>query len=160
VENGMLQVPQGARFKRAPGTKDIAFTSLWDNWPRKVTVPVNRKGDSVWLLVAGSTNPMQVGIANAVLRFAYADGVAEELELVNPRNFWSLSTFVQADYNYVTDAFALPREPPSKVQLGTNCRAMVYGWKLRPGVELKQVTLESLSQEVVIGLMGLSVCNR
>ncbi len=159
VVDGMLQVPQGARFKWNPGVKDIAFTSLWDNWPRKVEVPVNRKGDSAWLLVAGSTNPMQVRIANAVLRFEYADGVKEELELVNPMNFWSLCPFLGEDYYYPREGFSLPKDPPSQVQLGTNCRAMVYGWKLRPGVELKKVTLESLSQEVVIGLMGLSVMN-
>ncbi|MEI8235357.1 MAG: DUF4450 domain-containing protein [Verrucomicrobiota bacterium] len=160
VADGMLQVPQGACFKWSPGAKDIAFTSLWDNWPRKVQVPVNKKGDAVWLMVCGSTNPMQVRIANAVLRFEYADGVKEELELVNPTNFWSLCPFQQAsDYDYRTEAFSLPKEAPPQVQLGNNCRAMVYGWKLRPDVELKQVTLESLSQEVVIGLMGLSVMN-
>ena len=36
---------------------------------------------------------------------------------------------------------------------------MVYGWKLRPDVALKEVTLETLSQEVVIGLMGASIMN-
>ena len=160
VTGGMLEVPQGAKFLWNPGAKNIAFTSLWDNWPRKVEVPVNKKGTSAWLLVAGSTNPMQVRIANAVLRFEYADGVKEELELVNPMNFWSLCAFGHSkDYDYKSDAFSLPKVPPSQVQLGSNCRAMVYGWKLRPGVELKSVTLESLSQEVVIGLMGVSICN-
>jgi hypothetical protein len=32
-------------------------------------------------------------------------------------------------------------------------------WRLRPGVALKSVTLETLSQEVVIGLMGVTVMN-
>ena len=45
------------------------------------------------------------------------------------------------------------------VQLGANCRAMVYGWKLRPGIELKEITLETLSQDVVIGLMAASLMN-
>ncbi|MEI6646011.1 MAG: LamG-like jellyroll fold domain-containing protein [bacterium] len=158
VVDGKLETPQGARFLWKNG--ESAFTSLWDNWPRKVTVPVNKKGGSVWLLVAGSTNPMQVRIANAVLRFAYADGVTEELELVPPMNFWSICEFgMSKDYDYKAEAFSLPNEPPPQVQLGNNCRAMVYGWKLRPGVELKSVTLESLSQEVVIGLMGVSICN-
>ena len=34
---------------------------------------------------------------------------------------------------------------------------MVYGWKLRAGVELEEITLETLSQDVVNGLMGVSV---
>jgi hypothetical protein len=45
------------------------------------------------------------------------------------------------------------------VQLGINCRAMVLNRKLRPGVKLESVTLETLSQEVVIGLMGVSLMN-
>jgi hypothetical protein len=43
------------------------------------------------------------------------------------------------------------------VQLGTTCRAMVLSWRLRPGVPLSDVTLETLSQDVVIGLMGISL---
>ena len=160
VSDGMMHVPQGARFLWNAAAKNIAFTSLWDNWPKQVTVPVNKAGDSAWLLVCGSTNPMQVRIANAVLRFEYADGVTEQLDLVNPMNFWSLCEFgLSKDYDYKTDGFSLPEEPPPQVQLGSNCRAMVYGWKLRPDAILERVTLESLSQEVVIGLMGLSICD-
>jgi hypothetical protein len=43
------------------------------------------------------------------------------------------------------------------VQLGNNCRANLLGWRLRPGVALESVTLETLSQQVVIGLMGVTV---
>jgi hypothetical protein len=45
------------------------------------------------------------------------------------------------------------------VELGSNCRAMVLNRKLRPGVMLKEITLEALSQESVIGLMGVSIMN-
>jgi hypothetical protein len=45
------------------------------------------------------------------------------------------------------------------VELGTNCRALVLNRKLRPGVTLESVTLEALSQESVIGLMGVSIMN-
>ncbi len=152
-----VMTPQGVPFGKIGAEKNIAFTSLWDNWPRRVSVPVNKAGDAVWLLVCGFTPPMQGRIANAELRFRYADGAEEKLELVPPLNLWSLCPFGGVDYNYKRDGFALPQEPPPQVQLGQNCRAMVYGWKLRPGVALKDVTLETLSQEVVIGLMGVSI---
>ncbi len=151
--------PQRVAFAKLGAEKNIAFTSLWDNWPRATTVPVNAAGDAVWLLVCGSSNPMQGKIANAMLRFHYADGVEETLGLVPPENFWSLCRFGRMDYDYRRDGFSLPNTPPPLVQLGENCRAMVYGWKLRPGVALRDVTLETLSQEVVIGLMGVSVMN-
>ena len=102
---------------------------------------------------------MALRIANAALRFRYADGQEETLDLVPPMNFWSLCPFGSCDYDYKRDGFALPKAPPTQVQLGSNCRAMVYGWKLRPGVALKDVTLETLSEEVVIGLMAASVMN-
>jgi hypothetical protein len=156
---GRVVTPQGVPFAWPGKDRNIAFTSQWDNWPRSVSVPVGSKGDAVWLLVCGSTNPMQGRIANAVLRFRYADGQEEKLELTPPLNFWSLCRFEKCDYDYKRDGFALPKEPPKQVQLGENCRAMVYGWKLRPGAELEKVTLETLSQEVVIGLMGVSVMN-
>ena len=154
-----VTTPQGARFGPVIDGKNIAFTSLWDNWPRQVHLPVNQGGEAVWLLVCGFTPPMQGRIANAEIRFCYADGLEEKLELVPPLNFWSLCPFGTADYDYKRDAFALPKEPPPQVRLGENCRAMVYGWKLRPGVELKSIALETLSPEVVIGLMGASLMN-
>ena len=122
-----------------------------------VTVPVGRAADTLWLLVAGSTFPMQTRIANAEFRFRYADGQVETLELVPPFNFWMLSSWGGSDYSYGLDAFCLPKEPPPQVQLGRECRAMVLSWKLRAGVSLESVTLETLSQDVVIGLMGVSL---
>ncbi len=43
------------------------------------------------------------------------------------------------------------------MHLGQNCRSVVAGWALRPDVPLATVTLEALSQEVVIGLMGVTL---
>ena len=160
VKDDKIITSQNATFNKPAPDKNIAFTSLWDNWPRSVEVPVGSSGDSVWLLVCGQTQPVTQGrIVNAVLHFHYADGKEEKLELVPPFNFWSLCPWGKSDYDYKIDGFALPKEPPQTVQLGTNCRAMVYGWKLRPGVVLSSVTLETLSQEVIMGLMAVSVIN-
>ena len=48
---------------------------------------------------------------------------------------------------------------PPTVQLGGNCRAVLLNARLRRSVELMRVTLEALSQDVVIGLMGVTVMN-
>ena len=154
-----LVTPQQAHFQKPGDGRNIAFTSRWDNWPATITAPVGAHGDAVWVLVSGNTTPMQGRIANAVLRFRYADGQVEDLPLVPPMNFWSLCGFGRVDYDYQRDGFSLPKEPPAQVQLGTNCRAMVYGWKLRPGVALQEVSLEMLSLDAVIGLMGISIMN-
>jgi hypothetical protein len=117
----------------------------------------NATASTVWVLVSGSTNPMQTSLANAVLRFHYAGGAADELELTPPSNFWSMCPYGSSDYDYTRDAFCLPRQPPATVQLGTANRAVVYAWALRQGAVLAAVELEVLSQEVVIGIVAVSV---
>jgi hypothetical protein len=156
---GNILAGSGVPFQLPASGNNIAFTSQWDNWPRKIDVPVNQNGQAVWFLLCGTTNPMEVRIANAELRMTYADGVVEKLEIVPPFNFWTLCPIGGVDYDYTRDAFALPKVPPTTVQLGQNCRAILLGWNLRPGVPLRSVTLQSLSQQVVIGLMGVTVMN-
>jgi hypothetical protein len=159
MKDSLLQTPTGVPFLWPAGKNNIAFTSRWDNWPKQVEVPVNKTGDAVWFLLCGTTDPMEVRIANAELRMHYADGVEEKLEIVPPMNFWTLCPMGGADYNYERDAYALPAMKPQMVELGRNCRAMVLKWSLRPGVALQRVTLETLSQQVVVGLMGVTVMN-
>jgi hypothetical protein len=164
-----LITPQGISFSWCSDEKNIAFTSMWDNFPSKIEFPVNRKGFAVWFLVAGSTNVMQCRIANAVIRLNYVDGKTDSLELVPPINYWNLSTIdshatapgqgSRTDYNSEIDRFCMPAKFPETVQLGENCRAMLLNLKMRPGAELKSVSLETLSQEVVVGLMGITIMN-
>ena len=138
-----LRTPQGVPFAWMGANRNIVFTSMWDNWPRQVAVPINRKGEAIWFLVCGFTNPMQGRTVNAELRMKYADGAVDRLELVPPLNFWSLCPFGGADYDYKRDAFCLPKIPPKTVQLGSNCRAILLNQRLRPGVVLESVTLET-----------------
>ena len=146
--------------------KNIAFTSLWNNWPSEICFPVNRAASAIHFLVAGSTNPMQCEIANAELEVRYASGITERIELVNPENFWSVCGYSGAgqvsdqsgvdDYSYETDAFCLPEKPPKQIILGNNCRACVLSYKLLPDT-VDCVILRTLSQEVVIGLCAMTL---
>jgi hypothetical protein len=164
-----LRTPQGVPFRWPGEARNISFTSLWENFPASVTIPVGRRAEAAYFLVAGSTNVMQNRIANAVLRLRYADGVEQRLELVPPFNFWNLSAIrhqsgapgqnIRPDYTDPIDAFAVPKPWPERVQLGENCRAILLNRRLRPGVVLESVTLETLSPEVVVGLMGLTLLN-
>ena len=45
-----LLTPQGIPFAPPGSDRNIAFTSMWDNWPRQVAIPVNRRGDAISLL--------------------------------------------------------------------------------------------------------------
>lgn len=162
-----LVTPQGVPFSWNGGAKNITFTSMWDNYPARIEFPVNSKGSAVYFLVSGSTNVMQCQIANAVIRLNYADGQTDSLELVPPVNYWNLCAIAsyaketdkspRIDYTSEIDRFCLPAKLPEIVQLGENCRAMLLNLKLQKEVELKSITFETVSQEVVVGLMGVTV---
>jgi hypothetical protein len=168
-DQNKLVTPQKVPFIWNGSEKNVAFTSMWDNYPKKIDFQVNKSGNAIYFLVSGSTNVMQCQIANAVIRLNYADGKTDSLELVPPVNYWNLSTIdshatapgqgSRIDYTSEIDRFCMPTKFPETVRLGDDCRAMLLNLKMRKGVELKSVTLETLSQEVVVGLMGISVMN-
>jgi hypothetical protein len=128
---------------------------------------VNEQGKTIWLMVGGSTNQMQCDIANAIIVFTYEDKSQDTLSLIPPKNYWNLSPInikagaagqvSRGDYTSEMDAFSVPKPFPKTVQLGENCRAMVLSRRLKTGIKLESVTLQTLSQEVVVGLMGVTI---
>merc|ERR1712031_56170 len=135
---------------------NVGFVSQWENYPKSLTVPVEAtQDDVVWCLVAGSTNAMQTRLANAVIRYNYINGSVEELPLLPPINYWSLTPIGGIDYDYNRDGFCLPPVPPPTASLGDGSRAMVYSW--RASGDIKSVSVEALALEVVVGLLGISV---
>jgi DUF1680 family protein len=169
-EDKLLLTPQGVPFKWNTGNQNITFTSMWDNYPVKVSFPVKETGDAIFFLVAGSTNVMQCDIANAVIRLNYANGTTDSLELIPPINYWNLCPIYykatspeqgsRNDYTSEIDRFVIPDKLPETVQLGENCRAMLLNLKMPKGVELESIMLEALSQEVVVGLIGVSIMSK
>lgn len=163
-----LVTPQGVKFCWDNQNKNISFVSLWDNYPDEVNVALHRiHGDVISLLICGSTNVMQCRIANAVIYLNYADGQCDAINLVPPVNYWNLCPIVpnasangQASRTYYTskiDRFCMPQVMPQTVSLGRNCTAMLISRHLRKDVGVESVTLKCLSQEVVVGLMGISI---
>ena len=165
-ENCLLTT-QGVPFSWKGEAQNIAFTSMWDNYPKKINFSLNQMGSAVYFLICGSTNVMQCQIANAVIRLNYADGKTDSLELIPPVNYWNLSTIdshatapgqgSRTDYTSEIDRFCMPAKLPETVRLGENCRAMLLNLRMHKDVELKSITLETLSQEVVVGLMGITI---
>lgn len=167
IKDSMLCVPQGVPFEWNSYEKNISFVSLWDNYPDNLEFKINEEGKVVCFLVCGSTNMMQCNIANAEIGIIYEDGYEDTVELIPPVNYWNLCPIQpkpaaagqvsRAYYDSQMDRFCMPEILPQTVELGKNCRAMVLPRKLREGVKIEKVVLRCMSQEVVVGLMGVSI---
>jgi len=168
LQNNNLVVPQGIPFKWNSVDKNSAFVSLWDNYPNRISFDVNRrKGRFISFLVGGSTNVMQCHIENATISIRYEDGKTDTIRLVPPVNYWNLCPITSTAtasgqggrtyYTSLIDKFCMPKVFPETVNMGKNCTVMLINRRLRDDVGIESVSLECLSQEVVVGMMGISI---
>ena len=165
--HGILQSEAGVPLAIAEGKRNVVFTSLWDNYPDRVTVPVNREGSMAFVAVSGSTNPNLRGIENARLTFNYADGTEEILPLVNPRNYIQFTPYPERaptkGYEERRDVFnrydedLLTDFTPEVLWLGDRLRTLVIRWPLKTGIALESVTIETTCPDVVAGVMAITI---
>ncbi len=172
-----IKLPWGVPL-RTPGTageKNILFVSQWDNYAEQATVPLRGKASHAYLLMAGSTNPMQSQIINGEVVVTYTDKSTETLPLRNPDNWAPIEQdYLQDDFAFTTGA---PK--PYRVHLktglitrdfkqytsikGFSTRAIdggaanILDLPLNPNKKLKSLTLKALSNDVVIGLMSVTL---
>ncbi len=179
IKNDVLDTPFHIPFRSIGDTtrQNIVFTTLWDNYPDKVVVPLKGKASHAYLLMAGSTNHMQCHIPNGKIKITYADGTTDSLNLINPDNWLPIEQDLYTDHY----AFSLKRPAPYRVAFksGIISRYLgkdlgirpdeVYGREIKGGAgiivdlpliqgkELKSITVESVANDVVIGLMSLTL---
>ena len=177
AEGGILKTETGIPFALPAEGSNILFTSLWDNYPDSAKINLSGRGSHLYLLMAGSTNHMQWGIENGLLRVRYADGTEEVTPLVNPHNW----TPIELDFYHDENAFAKAPGTQSPYRLHLKSGRMsrnlgdelgikgvadryieggagvVFDIPVDPSRELESLTLETLSGDVVIGLMGLTI---
>jgi hypothetical protein len=171
---GRFALPSGVSFATpGPGdSRNVAFVSQWDNYPRELTAPLTGRARRIHLLLAGSTNWMQSRLDNGEVVATYADGTTARLPLHNPTTWWPI------DQDYFIDgrAFDRPEPTPIRVDLKTGQvrvttsadfnrteadipggAATVLALPLDPSKELRALTVRALANEVVIGLLAATL---
>ncbi len=168
-------VVAGVPFRTPQKGANIVYTSLWDLYPDSIVLPLTGKASSAYLLMAGSTNHMQSRIDNGIAVVTYQDETTDTLRLRNPDNWCP----IEQDYYIDGKAFQTVDPRPYRVCLstGTVSRDLgcelgikgVYGREIPGGAaqllrmplhsrkKLKSLTLRTLSNDVVIGLMGVTL---
>jgi hypothetical protein len=171
---GRVLLPNGVPLA-TPGNgyaNNIVFTSRWDNYPHEAVIPLKGSAIELYLMMAGSTNPMQSRMDNGEVIAEYLDGSHDRLALRNPETWWPI------EQDYFTDDFQFRVDGPlpmridlqtggirileaksfkgkgRKVQGGA---ATVLTLKLDPTKELRTLTVRTLANDVVIGLMSATL---
>ena len=174
IVNGVFNMA-GIPFSTPQKGQNIIYTSLWDNYPDAVTVPLKGKAQKAYLLMAGSTNHMQSRIDNGLVIVTYTDGTADTLALRNPDNWCP----IEQDYYVDGMAFNAPQPRPYRVCFSTgdvsrNLGSIIqlggeYGREIPGGAgqmlempldqqkRLQSLTIRTLSNDVIIGLMAVTL---
>lgn len=99
----------GVPFEIKGDNANVIFTSQWDNYPSSTRIPLSGSARKAYLLVAGSTNPMQSQLVNAQVEVRYKDGTTELLDLKNPENWWPIEQdFLDDNYAFEVDNQRIP----------------------------------------------------
>jgi hypothetical protein len=175
--NNQIAIPQGILFQTPSNadSKNIAFTSMWDNFPDSISVLLSGKASHLYLMMAGTTNPMQSRMVNGEVVVNYTDGTSEVLQLKNPENWWP----IEQDYFIDGLAFTTDAPKPPRVYLKSGIisrtfddfksikgfsnyavdggAATILDLPLNKNKTLKNITLKTIANDVVIGLMSATL---
>ena len=176
ANNGMFTIPQQIPFATPVGDeKNIMFTSQWDNFPKELSVPLNGQAMHAYLLMAGSTNPMQTRLTNAEVVITYQDGTTTKLAIKNPENWWPIEQDDDNDgYAFNTDAVKPLRVYLKTGEVTQNFKhftsikgftnkavdggaGVVLDMPLDNSKKLRSLTLKTLANDVVVGLMAVTL---
>lgn len=185
ISNGLFDTGLGLKFLSPKQGNNIVYTSLWDNYPDSVTLPLEGRASYAYLLMAGSTNNMQSRIDNGAVIVTYTDGSTDTLYLRNPINWCPI------EQDYYTDAYSFWTAPkhPYRVLLKSgkvsrdvtvdflpaaendnlfdsvkktdrgipDGAAQILKMPLDGSKSLRSLSLVTFSNDVVIGLMGITL---
>jgi hypothetical protein len=173
-KGGRLMLPNGVPLA-TPSSADAPntlFASQWDNYPREATVPLTGRASHAYFLMAGSTNFMQSRLDNGEVVITYADGTTARLALHNPTTWWP----IEQDYFIDDYQFRRPGPLPPRIDLKTGeirlleeesfkgrgravsgGAATVLDLPLDSTRQLKSLTVRAIANEVVIGLMSVTL---
>ncbi len=146
---GRFVTDTGVPFAIPASGPDAVFTSLYDQFPAWVDIPVALRGSRICFLLVASTNPAQSRIENARLTALLADGSRRALALSNPETIddWLC--------NGTGEPYVQSGRPQAMGDRGTH--AVLQELDLGMEVEIQSVRFETLANEVLTGLLGITI---
>ena len=165
----------GVPFRTPQTGHNVAYAALGTSYPDEVVIPLEGKARMAYLLMAGTTNHMQSHIDNGLVVVSYMDGRTDTLALRNPDNWCPIEQDYPADSQTSTatptrpyrigfatgrvsrnlsDVLGLTGGADRRIPGGA---AQMLCMPLDPKKKLKQLKVVPLSNDVVVGLMGITL---
>lgn len=141
---GMVHTRSGIPFMTPASGKNLACVSLWDNFPAEVAIPLSGTAQELAVMFVSSTNCMQTQVENVRITVEYTDGETTAAKLVYPNSIddWMVPAlqkeneiFYFSDFNHAT----------------------VQRLRLDPTKTLAALKIEAIANEVIMGVMGVSI---
>ena len=142
--DGFVRTPSGIPFTTPKTGKNLACASVWDNFPTALTLPLDGNANELAILFIATTNAMQTGVENVRITVQYTDGEETRISLIYP---------VHID-DFLVPALQTENEI---VYFNDYNHATVQKIRLNPNKQLAQVTVEAVANEVIIGVLGVSI---
>lgn len=123
---------------------NAACVSIWENFPEEISFSLSGRGNELAVFFIGVTNPMQSRVENARFTVEYSDGTEEKVSLINPDNFddWLVASVQQeneteyfSDYNH----------------------GIIQRIPLDYSKDLKTLKVRAIANEVIVGILGISI---
>ncbi len=142
--NGVIHTQSGIPFATPAENENLACVSLWDNFPTEITIPLDGKAQELAILFTSTTNEMQTAVENVRMTVEYADGVTTTTKLIFPINIddWLVPALQKENETYYFNEFN---------------HATVQRIRLDPTKTLANVKIEAVANEVIMGVIGVSI---
>ncbi len=146
--NGKFVLDNGISFVIPAEGFDAIFTSLYDNFPDRIEIPVGMRGRKICFLLAASIPVSQSRMENARITVKLGDGSRRVLSLRDPETI----------DDWLGSGTGKPYVQTGRVQnLGEGTHAVMQELDLDVDMDIHSVILETLTNESMVGLLGITV---
>ena len=141
---GTVYSPSGIPFETPAEGDNLACVSIFDVFPTDITVPLSGKGQEIAILYISSTFHLHSYVENVRVTVTYADGMSTDMKLVYPLSIddWLTPALVtEGEIFYFNDSN----------------HATVQKIRIDPDKELASIKIETIANEVILGVAGISI---
>ncbi|MEO6848542.1 MAG: DUF4450 domain-containing protein [Chthoniobacterales bacterium] len=165
--DGIGWTAEGIPFKSSKEGDNIATVTLMGEFPEKIEIPVNAKGQTLYLMISGLTWPAQSHVVNLRLTLHYENGEKETRDFVNPFDIGDCwDTWLGYHHDTAANGFENiggrfgpsgsneVKDMTQPIEVDTEAHLLAIPLK---NDQLSSLTFEAIANDVIFGLMGATI---